>query len=136
MNHSALYNRAHDDELRLARPHERDLRWAKDRRRQHDSELGEARLLLATSPFALVRRTLVTATVLLLLVAGSYAVASTLVVLTQWMPLVLVGAVALAVVVLIATLLSLLSVRRRRAAALQLVRIDEAKLFHTQYHLA
>ena len=71
MNTTYTYNRAHDDAHLLARRHERDLQWAKERRRQHERELGEARLLLATKPVALAAKTITVTVLVLLAIAGA-----------------------------------------------------------------
>ena len=75
MNHNYAYNRAHDEAHRLARRHERDLHWAKERRRQHERQIGEALLLVATKPLVLARKTLlITALLLLVIVGGQWFV--------------------------------------------------------------
>ena len=67
MNTLPAYDRAHDDAQRLARRHERDLHWAKERRRQQEREIAEAAALLAIPALTLARRTLVVSAVLLAL---------------------------------------------------------------------
>ncbi|MGH1525221.1 hypothetical protein ACRAWC_14730 [Leifsonia sp. L25] len=69
MNHHTSYDRAHDDAQRLARRHERDLHWAKERRRQQEREIVAASALLASSPWALARRTVLVSGSLLAVVA-------------------------------------------------------------------
>ena len=53
--HTTSYNPAHDKAQLLARRHERDLHWAKERRRQHEREAAEARATLAARPLRLAR---------------------------------------------------------------------------------
>jgi len=67
VNTLPAYDRAHDDAQRLARRHERDLHWAKERRRQQEREIAEAAALLAIPALTLARRTLVVSAVLLAL---------------------------------------------------------------------
>ena len=75
--HTHAYDRAHDAAQRLNRRHERDLHWAKERRRQQEREIAEATELLATSRFALVGTAIVVDVVLLAAIgAGLWAAAA------------------------------------------------------------
>ncbi|MFF1876639.1 hypothetical protein [Leifsonia sp. NPDC058230] len=135
MNHTYTYDRAHDEAHRLARRHERDLHWAKERRRQHERELGEALLLVSTKPITLARKTvLVTAALFLAIIAGEWLVQSSGI-LTDWMPIVQWVAVALIVAVFAGALVSLLKLKGRLAAARTLLRSNQNRLAHTQYHI-
>ncbi len=135
MNTTYTYNRAHDDAHLLARRHERDLQWAKERRRQHERELGEARLLLATKPIALAAKTITITVAMLLAIAGAYWFVQSVQLPGEWMPTIQYGAIALVVVVLIGALVSLRRISARRAAARALLDTHAARLAHTQYHI-
>ena len=133
--HTTLpYNHAHDRAQLLARRHERDLHWAKERRRQHERENAEARALIATHPLRLARTTLWTAAAALVVIGAGWAVALT-VTAPGWSAAVDGAGAALAVVVLFAAAISLGRIRARRAAARALLRSREARLSHTQYHI-
>lgn len=136
MDHAYAYDREHAEARRLARRHERDFRWSAERRRKQERELGEARLLLATAPFVLVRKTVLTTVVFVLLIGAGWALASTSSALAPWMPLVDVLAVTLLVCVQVAALSSVLRVKARREMARRLVEAHEAKLAHTRYQLS
>jgi hypothetical protein len=136
VNTTYAYNRAHDDAHRLARRHERDLRWAKERRRQHERDLGEARLMLATSSAAHARKTLLITVALLLVIVGGEWLADAMGALGDWKSVVQWAAAALVVAVLVGAVVSLLKVRRRLQAARTLVRNHDARLAHTQYQIS
>ncbi|RDV46014.1 hypothetical protein DOE76_04305, partial [Leifsonia sp. ku-ls] len=70
--HTTTYNHAHDRAQLLARRHERDLHWAKERRRQQEREAAEARALLAVSPLRLARAALWTTAAALAATAGAW----------------------------------------------------------------
>ncbi|MGN7799818.1 hypothetical protein [Leifsonia sp. 22587] len=131
--HTTSYNPAHDRAQLLARRHERDLHWAKERRRQHERETAEARALLAAHPLAVARTTLWTSGVLLALVAGAWGLA--LAAAPAWMALVDAAAAVLACAVLVGAAVSLGRLRARRAAARALLHAREVRLSHTQYHI-
>ncbi|GAA1448581.1 hypothetical protein [Leifsonia poae] len=135
MNTTYTYNRAHDDAHLLARRHERDLQWAKERRRQHERELGEARLLLATKPIALAAKTITVSVLMLLAIAGADWFVQSVRLPAEWMPTIQYGALALVVAVLVGALISLRRVRARRSAASALLATHSARLAHTQYHI-
>ncbi|MGO4533822.1 hypothetical protein [Leifsonia sp. 2MCAF36] len=128
------YNRAHDQAQLLARRHERDLHWAKERRRQHEREAAEARVLLATNPLRLAGTTLWTAGALLVAAAGAWGLAIAAAP-SFWALIVDAIGVAFALVVLLGAAVSLNRVRRRRAAARSLLHAREARLSHTQFHI-
>ena len=130
-----VYNHTHDSAQLLVRRLERDLRWAKDRRRQHEREIEEARRLLAAKPIALAGKTpQVIGVSILVIVAGSWAALGGGVP-ERWMSIVLWVAAALTVAVLVGGLVSLFRVRARRAAAREVLASHAARLSHTQYHL-
>jgi hypothetical protein len=128
------YNHAHDRAQLLARRHERDLHWAKERRRQEEREAAAARVLLATHPLRLARRTLWTTGVLLVVVAAGWAVALTQLT-PEWAALADGAAAALALAVLLGASAALGRLRARRAAAHALLHARDARLAHTQYHI-
>lgn len=129
------YNHAHDHAQRLARRHERDLLWAKERRRQREREIASARRLLATKRTTLARKTVqITSILLLVIVVGTWCLSS-IGLPDVWMTRVLWLAAALVVTVLIGTLMSLFKVKARRAAARSVLRSHAARLSHTQYHI-
>jgi hypothetical protein len=133
--HTTLpYNHAHDRAQLLARRHERDLHWAKERRRQHERENAEARALLATHPLRLARVTLWTAGTALVVIGAAWAVALA-VTAPGWQAAVDGAGAALALAVLLASAISLGRLRARRAAAHALLRSRDARLSHTQYHI-
>ncbi len=133
MNHT--YNRAHDEAQRRARRHERDLRWATERRRQHERKIADARRLLAVKPIVAAGKVPpVTAALLLLIIGGYWAVQSARVPAVwlgdaQWL------AVGLAVAVLVGAVSALRKVRARRDAARAILRTHAARVAHTQYHV-
>lgn len=135
MTHHSAYDRAHDDAQRLARRHERDLHWAKERRRQHEREVAAASALLASTPWALARRTVAISLVLLAAVAVGEAVAAAAHLPAGWLLLADAVAIAFAVVVVVCAAVSLAGIRSRRAAARALLRSHDARLSHTQYHI-
>ena len=128
------YNRAHDKAQLLARRHERDLHWAKERRRQQERETAEARAVLAAHPLRLARTTLWTTGALLCLLAGAWGLALATVP-SAWAGAVDGVATALAVAVLLGATAGLGRVRSRRAAARALLHAREARLSHTQFHI-
>lgn len=132
--HTTSYNHAHDKAQLLARRHERDLHWAKERRRQHERETAEARAVLAAHPLRLARTTLWTAGALLVAVAGAWVAALALLP-AGWQGIVDAAATASAVAVLVGGTVGLGRVRSRRAAARALLRAREARLSHTQFHI-
>ncbi|MFE4467844.1 hypothetical protein ACFRFH_03425 [Leifsonia sp. NPDC056824] len=136
MNHHSSYDRAHDDAQRLARRHERDLHWAKERRRQQEREIVAASALLASSPWALARRTILVTVSLLVAVAVAEGFATAAHLPAGWLLLADAVAVAVAVAVLICAAVALAGVRSRRAAARALVRSHDERLSHTQYHIS
>ena len=128
------YNRAHDQAQLLARRHERDLHWAKERRRQQERETAEARALLAESPLRLARSTFWTAGALLVAATGAWGLA--LAVLSPSLALIVDAAgVAFALTVLIGAAVSLGRLQARRTAARALLHAREARLSHTQFHI-
>ena len=131
-----VHNRAHDSAHLLVRRLERDLRWAKDRRRQHEREIEDARRLLATPPISLAGKTAQFACIALLLVVGGYWAAVGSGVPGRWMTIVLWVASALALAVFVSTLVSLVRLRNRRAAAQKVLDSHAARFAHTQYHLS
>lgn len=130
-----VHNPTHDGAQLLVRRLERDLRWAKDRRRQHEREIEDARRLLASHPLALTGRAPQIAVISVLVIVGVFWAAVSAGVPHRWMPIVLWVAVALLVAVLIGVLVSLLKVRARRVAARAVLQSHAARLSHTQYHL-
>lgn len=130
-----VHNPTHDGAQLLVRRLERDLRWAKDRRRQHEREIEDARRLLASHPLALTGKIPQFAVICVLLIAGGCWAAQSAGVPQRWMPIVLWVAAALVVAVLVGVLVSLLTVRARRAAARAVLESHAARLSHTQYHL-
>lgn len=135
MNTLPAYDRAYDDAQRLARRHERDLHWAKERRRQQEREIAEAAALLAVPALTLARRTLVVSVVLLALTGVALDFALNAGLTPGW--LLMSGAVAGAAVlaVVICAAVSLLGIRSRRAAARTTLHSRDARLSHTQYHI-
>ncbi|MGJ4846583.1 hypothetical protein [Leifsonia sp. Le1] len=136
MNPNTLsYNHAHDEARRQLRRHERDLQWAKDRRRQQERELAEARALLAASPATLVWTPLTIAAVLLVadavLVWG--VLNSSLLGSTGFIA-VWAGA-AFAAIVIAKVTVSLVRLHGRRRAARKRVQVRDARLAHTQFHI-
>lgn len=132
--HTTSYNHAHDRAQLLARRHERDLHWAKERRRQQEREAAEARALLAVSPLRLARTTLWTAGLTLVVIAGAWAGALALLG-PAWSAVVDGGATALALAVLVGAAVALGRIRSRRAAARAVLHAREVRLSHTQYHI-
>jgi hypothetical protein len=130
-----VHNHAHDSAQLLVRRLERDLHWAKDRRRQHEREIEDARRVLAAKPLVLAGRAPQVAAVSLLVIGGGYWAASMAGIPAGWMVIVLWLAVALAVAVLAGALVALLRVRSRRAAAREVLASHATRLSHTQYHL-
>lgn len=128
------YNHAHDRAQLLARRHERDLHWAKERRRQHERETAEARAVLAASPLRMARGALWAAGLSLVAVAGAWVAGLTLLT-PAWSGAVDGGATALALGVLIGATIAFGRIRSRRAAARALLHAREARLSHTQYHI-
>jgi hypothetical protein len=135
VNHNYAYNRAHDDANRLARRHERDLQWAKERRRQQEREIGEALLLVATKPLTLARKTVLRSLALLVVIVGGDWFVESTGILADWMQVIHWVAVALIVAVLVGALVSLLKLKARLGAARTLLRANGARLAHTQYHI-
>jgi hypothetical protein len=128
------YNHAHDRAQLLARRHERDLHWAKERRRQHERETAEARALLAAHPLRLARAVLWTAGALLVAAVGAWGLG--LAVLPPFWDLIVDGAAAAIVVaVLVGAGVALARIQGRRAAARTLLHLREARLSHTQFHI-
>lgn len=132
--HTTSYNHAHDRAQLLARRHERDLHWAKERRRQQEREAAEARALLAVSPLRLARTTLWTAGLTLVVIAGAWAGALALLG-PAWSAVVDGGATVLALAVLVGAAVALGRTRSRRAAARAVLHAREVRLSHTQYHI-
>lgn len=132
--HTTSYNHAHDRAQLLARRHERDLHWAKERRRQQEREAAEARALLAVSPLRLARTTLWTAGLALVVLAVAWAAALALLG-PSWSAAVDGGATAIALGVLLGATVAFGRIRSRRAAARALLHAPEARLAHTQYHI-
>jgi hypothetical protein len=135
VNHHTSYDRAHDDARRLARRHERDLHWAKERRRQQERELVAASALLASTRWSLARRTVLISGGLLVAVAVALGFAAAADLPSGWLLLADAVGIALAVTVLIGATVSLVGVRSRMEAARALVESHEARLSHTQYHI-
>ncbi len=135
MNTLSAYNRAHDDAQRLARRHERDLHWAKERRRQQEREIAEAAALLAIPVFTLARRTIIVSAVLLAVTGVGLDFAVDAGLPSGWP--VIAGGAAVAAVVTIVTCAaaSLLGIRSRREAARTVLHSRDARLSHTQYHI-
>lgn len=136
MNPNAIsYNRAHDDARRQLRRHERDLQWAKDRRRQQERELAEARALLAANWPALIWTQLVVAGVLLVAVAAMVWGVLNSGLLAGAGIVAAIGGAIVAVIVLAGLATSLVKLHARRDAARQLVQVRDARLAHTQFHI-
>jgi hypothetical protein len=135
VNHNYAYNRAHDDANRLARRHERDLQWAKERRRQQEREIGEALLLVATKPLTLARKTVLRSLASLVVIVGGDWFVESAGFVADWMPVIHWVAVSLIVAVLVGALVSLLKLKARLGAARTLLRSNGAQLAHTQYHI-
>ena len=135
MNHHTSYDRAHDDAQRLARRHELDLHWAKERRRHQERELTAATALLASTPWALARRTVLVSGSLLAAVAVGTGFAAAAHLPAGWLLLADAVAVAVAVTVLICAAVSLAGLRSRRSSARALLLSHEERLSHTQYHI-
>lgn len=133
--HTHAYDRARDAAQRLNRRHERDLHWAKERRRQQEREIAEARALLATSRFALVRTAIVVDVVLLTAIGAGLWAAAAASLTEPWSLVVGIAAGIAAAGVLTGAAISLARVRSRRAAARALLRSQEARLAHTQFHI-
>ena len=132
--HTTSYNHAHDRAQLLARRHERDLHWAKERRRQQEREAAEARALLAVSPLRLARTALWTAALILAAIAGAWAAALALLG-PAWSVVVDGVATVLALAVLLGAAVALGRIRSRRAAARTVLHAREVRLSHTQYHI-
>ncbi|MFP3467438.1 hypothetical protein [Leifsonia sp. SIMBA_070] len=132
--HTTSYNAAHDKAQLLARRHERDLHWAKERRRQHERETAEARALLAIRPLRAAAPTLWASAGALAVTAGAW-LAALAALSPSWAVMGDGGAAAVAVVILLVAAASLGRLRARRAAARELLRIRDARLSHTQYHI-
>ncbi len=130
-----VYNPTHDSAQLLVRRLERDVRWAKDRRRKHEREIDDARRLLATKPLALAGRTPHATVISMLVIVGGYWAALRSGVPEGWMTIILWLASALAFAVFVAALVALLTVRARRAAARKVLDSHAARLAHTQYHI-
>lgn len=136
MNPNTLsYNHAHDEARRQLRRHERDLQWAKDRRRQQERELAEARALLAASPATLVWTPLTIAAVLLaadaVLVWGvlNSSLLGSTGFIAAW------AGAAFAAIVIAKVTVSLVRLHGRRQAARTRVQVRDARLAHTQFHI-
>ncbi|HEV7183495.1 MAG: hypothetical protein ACHP7F_07225 [Actinomycetales bacterium] len=130
MNHSSPYNRAFDS---ARQPASRDPRWAQERRRQHDRQVGEAMLLLATKPVTLARKTVVVSGTMLLIILGGEWLALRAAFLADWVPLIQWATVAASVAVLIGALVSLLKLRARRETARVFLRANQGRFAQTQY---
>lgn len=135
MNTLPAYDRAHDDAQRLARRHERDLHWAKERRRQQEREIAEAAALLAIPAATLARRTLIVSAALLLAAGAGMEVAAGAGLTPGWLLIAGAAAVAVVLTVLIGAAVSLLGIRSRRSAARAVLHSRDARLSHTQYHI-
>jgi hypothetical protein len=135
VNTLLAYDRAHDEAQRLARRHERDLHWAKERRRQQEREIAEAAALLAVPASTLARRTLVVSVVLLVMTGAGFDFALTAGLSSGWLLLAGAAAVAIVLTVAICASVSLLGIRSRRAAARIALHSRDARLSHTQYHI-
>jgi hypothetical protein len=131
VNTLPAYDRAHDEAQRLLRRHERDLHWAKERRRQQERESAEAAALLAVPALALARRTLIVSGGLLLATAVGMNAGLTL----GWLLIAGAAAVGAALIVVLCATVSLLGIRSRRAAARRRLHSRDARLSHTQYHI-
>ena len=129
------YDRAHDAAQRLNRRHERDLHWARERRRQQEREFAEAAELLQTGRFALVRRTVVVDAMLLLAIGVGLWAAAAASLTETWSVVVGVAAGVAAAGVLTSAVVSLGRLRSRRAAARALLESREARLAHTRFQL-
>jgi hypothetical protein len=129
------YDRAHDAAQRLNRRHERDLHWAKERRRQQEREIADATELLATGRFALVRRTVVVDAVLLVAIGVGLWAAAAAALTEPWSLVVGIAAGVAAAGVLTSATVSLARLRARRVAARALLEAREARLAHTQFHI-
>ena len=130
-----VHHHDHDSAQLLVRRLDRDIRWAKDRRRRHEREIEDARRVLATNPIVLAGKTPQLAAISMLAIVGGYWAAWSAGVPEGWMAIVLWVASALALAVLVAALVSLLTVRSRRTAARKVLDSHAARLAHTQYHL-
>lgn len=135
MNTPPAYDRAHDDAQRLVRRHERDLHWAKERRRQQEREIAEAEALLAAPALLLARRTLIVSAVLLLAIAVGTELALSAGPATGLLLVAEAAAVAAALTVVLCAAAALLGLRSRRAAARAVLRSRDARLAHTKYHI-
>lgn len=135
MNSLPAYDRAHDDAQRLARRHERDLHWAKERRRQQEREIAEAAALLAVPALTLARRTLIVSTATLVVTGVVLDIAANAGLPSGWMLITGAAAVAVALTVVICATASLSGLRSRRAAARTVLHSRDARLSHTQYHI-
>lgn len=129
------YDRAHDAAQRLNRRHERDLHWAKERRREQERAIAEATALLQTGRFALIRRTVVVDAVLLVAIGAGLWAAAAAALTEPWSLVVGIAAGVAAAGVLTSAIVSLARLRARRAAARALLRSREARLAHTQFHI-
>ena len=128
------FNHAHDRAQLLARRHERDLHWAKERRRQQERETAEARALLAANPLRLARGILWTSGLLLAVLAGGWILGLN-VLSASWGVMLDGVAAAAAVAVLVGACAALGRLQARRTAARELLRSREARLSHTQFHI-
>lgn len=135
MNTLPAYDRAHDDAQRLARRHERDLHWAKERRRQQEREIAEAAALLAVPALTLARRTLIVSAALLAVTGVALDLAANAGLPSGWMLIAGAAAVAVALTVVICAAASLAGLRARRRAARTVLHSRDARLSHTQYHI-
>ncbi|MFF2053537.1 hypothetical protein ACFVU2_18185 [Leifsonia sp. NPDC058194] len=129
------YDRAHDAAQRLNRRHERDLHWAKERRRHQERDIAEAVTLLETSRFALVRKAVVVDVVLLVAIGAGLWAAAAAALTEPWSLVVGIAAGVAAAGVLTGAAISLVRVGARRAAARTLLDSREARLAHTQFHI-
>jgi len=132
--HTTSYNHAHDKAQLLARRHERDLHWAKERRRRQEREAAEAAALLATHPLRLARTTLWTTGALLSVVAGGWGLALALVA-PSWSGVIDGAAAVAALAVLVGGTVALGRIQARRAEARAVLRARQARLSHTQFHI-
>lgn len=135
MNTLPVYDRAHDDAQRLARRHERDLHWAKERRRQQEREIAEAAALLAIPALTLARRTLIVSAAVLAVTGVGLEFTVNAGLPSGWVLIAGAAAVAIALTVVICAAASLLGIRSRRAAARTTLHSRDARLSHTQYHI-
>lgn len=133
--HTHAYDRAHDAAQRLNRRHERDLHWAKERRRQHERDIADAVELLQTSRFALVRTAVVVDVVLLVAIGVGLWAAAAAALTEPWSLVVGIAAGVAAAGVITGAAISLSRVRSRRAAARALVQSHQARLAHTQFQI-